>query len=128
MLTQINTKEAPGAIGPYSQAIRCCDMLFTSGQLPMDPKTGEIVGSDVAAQAQLALQNLGAVLEAGGANFGSVMKTTCFLHDMADFAAFNEVYTKYFTSDPKPARSCIAAKALPRGVLCEVEAVACVKK
>ena len=127
MLTQINTKDAPGAIGPYSQAIRCCDMLFTSGQIPLDPKTGEVVGSDVAAQAHMVLKNLGAVLKEGGAGFDKVIKTTCFLHDMADFAAFNEVYSSYFTSDPKPARSCVAVKALPKGVLCEVEAVACVK-
>ncbi|MCL2857042.1 MAG: RidA family protein [Oscillospiraceae bacterium] len=128
MLTQINTTDAPGAIGPYSQGIRCCDMLFTSGQLPMDPKTGEIVGDNVTAQAHMVLKNLEAILKEGGADFGTVMKTTCFLHDMADFAAFNEVYASYFTSDPKPARSCIAAKTLPRNVLCEIEAVACVKK
>ena len=128
MLTKIDTKGAPSAIGPYSQAIRCCDLLFTSGQIPLDPQTGEIVGSDVAAQAHMVLKNLGAVLKEGGADFSSVMKTTCFLSDMADFAAFNEVYASYFTADPKPARSTVAAKGLPRGVLCEVEAVACVKK
>lgn len=127
MLTQINTKDSPAAIGPYSQAISCCDLLYTSGQIPLDPKTGEVVGSDVAAQAEMVLENLGAVLKEGGADFDKVMKTTCFLADMADFAAFNEVYSKYFTADPKPARSCIAAKGLPRGILCEIEAVACVK-
>ena len=127
MPTKIETTDAPAAIGPYSQAIRYGNMLFTSGQIPLDPKTGEVVGSDVAAQAQMVLKNLGAVLKAGGADFGSVIKTTCFLADMADFAAFNEVYSSYFTADPKPARSCVAAKALPRGVLCEVEAVAAVK-
>ena len=127
MLKQISTKDAPVAIGLYSQAIRCGDLLFTSGQISLDPKTGEVVGNDVAAQAHMVLKNLGAVLKAGGADFDSVMKTTCFLADMADFAAFNEVYASYFTADPKPARSCIAAKGLPRGVLCEVEAVAAVK-
>ena len=127
MLTQIDTKDAPGAIGPYSQAIRCGSLLFTSGQIPLDPKTGEVVGSDVTAQAHMVLKNLDAVLKAGGADFGSVIKTTCFLSDMANFAAFNEVYASYFTADPKPARSTIAAKGLPRGVLCEIEAVAEVK-
>ena len=127
MLTKIETKDSPAAIGPYSQAIRCGNLLFTSGQIPLDPQTGEVVGSDVAAQAQMVFKNLGAVLKAGGAGFECVIKTTCFLSDMADFAAFNEVYAGYFTADPKPARSTVAAKGLPRGVLCEVEAVAEVK-
>ena len=127
MLTKIETKDAPAAIGPYSQAIRCGNLLFTSGQIPLDPKTGEIVGNDVATQADVAFKNLGTVLKAGGADFDSVIKTTCFLADMADFAAFNEVYGRYFTAEPRAARSTIAAKGLPRGVLCEIEAVAEVK-
>ena len=127
MLTQINTKDAPGAVGPYSQAIRYGELLFTAGQIPLDAQTGEIVGNDVTAQAHKVLQNLGAVLKAGGADFDKVVKTTCFLTTMADFAAFNEVYTSYFTADPKPARSTVAVRELPRGVLCEVEAVAVVK-
>ena len=127
MLTQISTKDAPGAVGPYSQAIRCGELLFTAGQIPLDVQTGEIAGSDVTAQAHKTLQNLGAVLKAGGADFGTVIKTTCFLTSMADFAAFNEVYGGYFTGDPKPARSTVAVRELPRGVLCEVEAVAVVK-
>ena len=127
MLTQISTKDAPGAVGPYSQGIRSGGLLFTSGQIPLDAQTGEMVGSDVAAQAHKVMQNVGAVLKAGGADFGDVVKTTCFLTDMADFAAFNEVYASYFTSDPKPARSTIAVRALPKGALCEVEAIAAVK-
>ena len=127
MLKQISTKDAPGAVGPYSQAIRYGELLFTAGQIPMDAQTGEIVGSDVTAQAHKVLQNLDAVLKAGGADFGKVIKTTCFLTSMADFAAFNEVYGGYFTADPKPARSTVAVRELPRGVLCEVEAVAVVE-
>ena len=127
MLTPTNTPDAPGAIGPYSQAISCGNLLFTSGQIALDPKTGEVVGSDVKTQAQQVMKNLGAVLSAGGSGFGSVIKTTCFLTNMADFAAFNEVYSSYFTADPKPARSCVAVRDLPKGVLCEVEAIAALK-
>ena len=127
VLTQISTKDAPAAVGPYSQAIRYGELLFASGQIPLDPQTGEIVGSDVTAQAHMVLQNLIAVLKAGGADLSCVVKATCFLADMADFAAFNEVYASYFTADPKPARSTIAVKGLPKGALCEVEAIAAVK-
>lgn len=124
MLKQTNTTTAPAAIGPYSQAIAFGGTLFTSGQIPLDPTTMEIVGDNVAAQAEQVMKNLGEVLKAGGADFSKVIKTTCFLTDMADFAAFNEVYTKYFTADPKPARSCVAVRTLPKNVLCEVEAIA----
>ena len=122
MLKKISTNKAPAAIGPYSQAIVCGNMLFTSGQIPIDPATGEISGSDITAQAEQVMQNLAAVLEEAGATFQSAVKTTCFLADMADFAAFNEVYAEYFTS--KPARSCFAVKDLPKGVLCEIECIA----
>ena len=126
MLTHIQTSDAPAAIGPYSQAVRYGNLLFTSGQIPLDPQTGEMVGDDFKTQAHRVMQNLGAVLEAGGAGFDKVIKTTCFLADMADFAAFNEVYVEYFKNS-KAARSCIAARALPRGSLCEVEAIAAVE-
>ena len=126
MLKPIQTPNAPGAIGPYSQAVRCGSLLFTSGQIALDPQTGEMVGGDVKAQALRVMQNLGAVLEAGGSGFDHVIKTTCFLADMADFAAFNEVYAQFFVSN-KPARSCIAARELPKGALCEVEAVAAIE-
>lgn len=125
MLIPTQTPDAPAAIGPYSQAIRFGDLLFTSGQIPLDPATGEVCGQDISAQADLVMRNLGAVLKAGGASYDNVIKTTCFLADMADFAAFNEVYAKYFSK--KPARSCVAVKGLPRGVLCEVEAIAAVE-
>lgn len=125
MLQPTVTPDAPAAIGPYSQAIRYGNLLFTSGQIPLDPKTGEVSGSDVTQQADLVMRNLGAVLAANGIGFDNVIKTTCFLADMGDFAAFNEVYGKYCTKNP--ARSCVAVKALPRGVLCEVEAVAAVE-
>lgn len=122
MLKKIDTKKAPAAIGPYSQAIVCGNMLFTSGQIPIDPATGEIHGSDIAAQAERVMQNLAAVLGEAGASFESAVKTTCFLADMADFAAFNAVYEKYFTG--KPARSCVAVKTLPKNVLVEIEVIA----
>lgn len=118
----IVTDKAPAAIGPYSQAKIAGNLIFTSGQIPLDAATGEISGQDVAAQAHCSIQNLGAILEAAGSSFEKVVKTTCFLADMADFAAFNAVYEQYFTG--KPARSCVAVKALPKGVLCEVEAIA----
>ena len=118
----IHTSDAPAAIGPYSQAIVCGNMLFTSGQIPIDPATGEISGSDITAQAEQVMQNLAAVLEEAGATFQTAVKTTCFLADMADFAAFNAVYAKYFTENP--ARSCVAVKTLPKNVLVEVEVIA----
>ena len=121
-MTVISTPNAPAAIGPYSQAIVCGNMLYTSGQIPLDPATGEMVGSDITAQAEQVMKNLAAVLTEAGATFGSVVKTTCFLADMADFAAFNAVYAKYFTENP--ARSCVAVKTLPKNALVEVEVIA----
>ena len=117
----IATDKAPGAIGPYSQAYEVNGFVYTSGQIPVNPATGE-VPEGIAAQAEQSCKNVGAILEAAGTGFDKVFKTTCFLANMEDFAAFNEVYAKYFTS--KPARSCVAAKALPKGVLCEIEAIA----
>ncbi len=121
----ISTDKAPAAIGPYNQAIRCGNMLFTSGQIPLDPASGEVVGDDIKAQTTLVLKNLKAVLEAGGSSLGQVIKTTCFLDNMDDFIAFNEVYQTYF-SENAPARSCVAVEKLPKGVMVEVEAVALV--
>ena len=117
----INTEKAPGAIGPYSQGYELNGLVITSGQLPVDPATGAMP-QGIAAQAELSCKNVVAILEAAGAGFDKVVKTTCFLADMGDFAAFNEVYAKYFTS--KPARSCVAVKDLPKGALCEIEAIA----
>ena len=117
----LETKNAPGAIGPYSQGYEVNGLVFTSGQIPVDPATGE-VPAGIAAQAEQSCKNVGAILEAAGAGFDKVFKTTCFLADMGDFAAFNEVYARYFIS--KPARSCVAVKDLPKGVLCEIEAIA----
>ena len=122
MLKKIATDKAPAAIGPYSQAIMVDKMLFTSGQIPLDPATGTVVGEDIKTQAELVMKNLGAILTEAGTDYTKVVKTTCFLADMGDFAAFNEVYAKYFTE--KPARSCVAVKTLPKDVLCEVEAIA----
>ena len=121
----VATNNAPAAIGPYSQAMILNDVLFTSGQIPLNPATGEIEGSDIQAQAEQVMKNLSAVLEAAGTNFENVVKTTCFLADMKDFAVFKEVYAKYFVN--KPARSCVAVKTLPKNVLCEVEVIASVK-
>lgn len=121
MLKVINTEKAPAAIGPYSQAIVLKDMLYTSGQIPVNPKTGEIP-EGITAQAEQVMKNIEAVLSEAGAGFDQAVKTTCFIADMNDFAAFNEVYAKYFTS--KPARSCVAVKTLPKNVLCEVEVIA----
>lgn len=118
----INTTSAPAAIGPYSQGFVVGSFLFTSGQIPLDPGTGEVSGQTVGEQAERAIANLKAVLEAGGSSLAKVVKTTCFLADMGDFAVFNEVYAKHFPG--KPARSCVAVKQLPRSVLCEIEAVA----
>ena len=117
----ISTTNAPAAIGPYSQGYEVNGLVYTSGQIPVDPATGN-VPEGIAAQAEQSCKNVGAVLEAGGVNFEKVFKTTCFLADMGDFAAFNEVYARYFVS--KPARSCVAVKDLPKGVLCEIEAIA----
>lgn len=117
----IATGNAPAAIGPYSQGYETGGLVITSGQIPVDPVSGEIP-SGIAAQAEQSCRNVGAVLEAAGIGFDQVIKTTCFLADMDDFAAFNQVYARYFTS--RPARSCVAVKSLPKGVLCEVEAIA----
>ena len=117
----IETKNAPGAIGPYSQGWTVGELVFTSGQIPVDPATGAIA-EGITAQAEQSCKNVGAILAAAGVGFENVVKTTCFLADMGDFGAFNEVYAKYFTS--KPARSCVAVKDLPKGALCEIEAIA----
>ena len=122
MIKVTNTDKAPAAIGPYSQAISSGSLLFTSGQIPLDPASGEIVGSDISAQAEQAIKNLEAILKANGIGLEKVLKATCFLADMGDFAAFNKVYEKYFVS--KPARSCVAVKQLPRNALCEIETIA----
>ena len=119
--TVISTTNAPGAIGPYSQGWVVGDMVFASGQIPVNPATGE-VPEGIAAQTERSCKNVAALMEAAGVTMDNVVKTTCFLADIADFAAFNEVYAKYFTS--KPARSCVAVKDLPKGVLCEIEAIA----
>ena len=118
----IHSPKAPAAIGPYSQAIQAGDFLFGSGQIPINPATGAIEGENIAEQAELVMKNIGGLLEAVGADYSKVVKTSCFLADMGDFAAFNEVYAKYFTE--KPARSCVAVKTLPKNVLCEVEVIA----
>lgn len=121
----IHTKEAPAAIGPYNQAVKHGNILITSGQIPLDPVTGEVVAGDITVQTTRVLDSLVAVLTAGGASVDDVIKTTCFLNDMADFAAFNAVYSKYFTGEA-PARSCVAVERLPKDVLVEVEAIAIV--
>ncbi len=120
-MNYIETSNAPGAIGPYSQAIEVNGMIFASGQIPVNPATGE-VPEGIAAQAKQSCENVKAILEAAGTDLTHVVKTTCFLADMGDFAAFNEVYGSYFTG--KPARSCVAVKAIPKGVLCEIEVIA----
>ena len=120
-MTIIETNKAPGAIGPYSQGYIINGFVYTSGQIPVNPADGT-VPEGIAAQAEQSCKNVGAILEAAGVGFESVFKTTCFLADMGDFAAFNEVYAKFFVS--KPARSCVAVKTLPKGVLCEIEAIA----
>ncbi|MBQ9866136.1 MAG: RidA family protein [Lachnospiraceae bacterium] len=121
-MRKISTENAPAAIGPYSQAIVAGNMLFASGQIPINPATGNIEAEGIEAQAQQAIKNVGEILKAAGTDYAHVVKTTCFLADMADFAAFNAVYEKYFTE--KPARSCVAVKTLPKNVLCEVEVTA----
>lgn len=122
MLKKIATDKAPAAIGPYSQGVVVGDMLFSSGQIALDPVTGEVVGDNIVEQAEQVMKNLGAILEAAGVGYDKVVKTTCFLAEMEDFAVFNQVYAKYFTE--KPARSCVAVKTLPKNVLCEVEVIA----
>ena len=122
MSTKVETKNAPAAIGPYSQAIVTGNLIFTSGQIPLDSTTGLITGSDIAEQTHRVCKNLDAVLKQAGGSLNSAVKTVCFLADMADFAAFNEVYAQYFTE--KPARSCVAVKALPKGALVEIEVIA----
>ncbi|MBQ7370052.1 MAG: RidA family protein [Clostridia bacterium] len=121
-MKKISTDKAPKAIGPYSQAIVCGDLVFTSGQIPIDPMTGEVVGATIEEQTERVMQNLGEVLKASGTSFENAVKTTCFLADISDFSAFNGVYAKYFTE--KPARSCVAVKDLPKGVKVEVEVIA----
>lgn len=122
MLRKISTEKAPAAIGPYSQAIAAGDFLFASGQIPINPATGAIEAEGIEAQAEQVMKNIGEILAAVGTGYGNVVKTSCFLADMADFGAFNGVYEKYFTE--KPARSCVAVKQLPKDVLCEVEVIA----
>jgi len=123
MIKKVSTDKAPAAIGPYSQAVIANKMLFASGQIPINPETGNVEAEGIEAQAEQVMKNIGAVLIAGGCGYEDVVKTTCFLADMADFAAFNTVYEKYFTQ--KPARSCVAVRQLPKDVLCEVEVIAC---
>ncbi len=121
----VSTDKAPAAIGPYSQGIIANGMLYASGQIPIIPETGELEKGDITAQAHQAIKNAGEILKAAGTDYTKVVKTTCFLDNMDDFAAFNAVYEKYFTG--KPARSCVAVKTLPKNVLCEVEVVAVVE-
>ena len=121
-MEKIYTKNAPDAIGPYSQAVKCGNMLFTSGQIAINPETSQVEATDIEGQTEQVCKNLCALLEAAGSSVEKVVKTTCFLADMGDFAAFNGVYAKYFVS--KPARSCVAVKTLPKNVLVEVEVIA----
>ncbi|MCR5209501.1 MAG: RidA family protein [Lachnospiraceae bacterium] len=121
----ISTDKAPAAIGPYSQAIIAGDTLYASGQIPINPATGNVEAQGIKDQARQAIENVGAILKAADTDYEHVVKTTCFLADIADFATFNEVYAEYFTG--KPARSCVAVKDLPKGVLCEVEVIAYLK-
>lgn len=125
-MKKITTDKAPAAIGPYSQAIIAGDFLYASGQIPINPETGNVDAQGIAEQAHQSMKNVGEILKAAGAEYGNVVKTTCFLADMADFAAFNEVYAQYFAHNP--ARSCVAVKDLPKGVLCEVEVVAYMRR
>ncbi len=126
MLKKVATDKAPAAIGPYSQGIIANGLLFASGQIPIIPSTGEIAEGDIFVQAKQAIENVGEILKEAGTDYEHVVKTTCFLADMADFAAFNNVYEQYFTD--KPARSCVAVKQLPKNVLCEVEVIASLEK
>ena len=125
MIKKVSTDKAPAAIGPYSQAVIANKMLFASGQIPINPATGEVEGTTIEEQAEQVMKNIGAVLEAAGLDFSHVVKTTCFLADLADFAAFNAVYGKYFP-EAAPARSCFAVAGLPKGAKLEVETI-CVK-
>ena len=126
MMKVVYTDKAPAAIGPYSQAIVLNNVLFTSGQIPVDPAAGEIAGESIEAQAEQVMKNLEAVAAEAGTSLANAVKTTCFLADMGDFAAFNEIYAKYFVN--KPARSCVAVKTLPKNVLCEVEMIASIEE
>ena len=121
-MEMIHSDTAPAALGPYSQAMRVGSLVYTSGQIGIDPAAGKITATDVAGQAEQVCKNLAAVLSAAGTDLSHTIKTTCFLADIADFAAFNDVYARHFTG--KPARSCVAAKALPAGALCEIEVIA----
>lgn len=121
-MEKVYTDKAPNAIGPYSQAVKVGGLVFTSGQIAIDPTSGNVEAKDIFGQTEQVCKNLSEVLRAAGSDIGKAVKTTCFLADMADFAAFNEVYGRYFTS--KPARSCVAVKQLPKNVLCEVEVIA----
>lgn len=121
-MEKIHTEKAPAAVGPYSQAMVVNGLVYTSGQIPLDPATGELVGETIEEQAEQVMKNLVAILEAAGTTPEKVVKTLCFLTDMNDFAAFNEVYAKYFTE--KPARSCVGIQSLPKGAICEVEVIA----
>jgi 2-iminobutanoate/2-iminopropanoate deaminase len=121
-MEKIHTEKAPAAVGPYSQAMVINGLVYTSGQIPLDPATGELVGKTIEEQAEQVMKNLVAILEAAGTSPKKVVKTLCFLTDMNDFAAFNEVYAKYFTE--KPARSCVGIQSLPKGAICEVEVIA----
>lgn len=122
MANYVHTDTAPAAIGPYSQAMVTGGLVFTSGQIAINPATGNVEATDIVGQTEQVMKNLGAVLAAAGSSYDKAVKTTCFLADMADFAAFNEIYGRYFSS--KPARSCVAVKTLPKNVLCEVEVIA----
>ncbi len=121
-MKKLSTDKAPAAIGPYSQAVIAGNLLFSSGQIALDPETGVVVGETIEEQTEQVMKNLGAILDEAGITYSNVVKTVCFLDDMNDFGAFNEVYGKYFTD--KPARSCVAVETLPKGVLCEVEVIA----
>ena len=121
-MEKLNTNNAPAAIGPYSQAVKTGNLLFTSGQIALNPATGEIVGTTIEEQTEQVMKNLGAILKEAGATYENAVNTVCFLDNMDDFGAFNEIYGKYFTG--KPARSCVAVKTLPKNVLCEVEVIA----
>lgn len=121
-MKKVETKKAPGAIGPYSQGIISGNLFFASGQIAINPENGEIAGTTIEEQTTQVMKNIGALLEAAGADYTKVVKTTCFLANMDDFAAFNSIYAEYFTE--KPARSCVAVKTLPKNVLCEVEVIA----
>lgn len=123
MFKEIKTDKAPAAIGPYSQGIMVGDVFYASGAIPVDPATGNIPDG-ITAQAEQALKNVGGLLAGAGLDYSNVVKSTCFIADMNDFAAFNEVYKKYFSADPKPARSCVAVKTIPKNCLCEIEVLA----